>query len=179
MKGEYLYSLIGLAIHHFYCLIDAVDGELARYKKVTSDKGVYLDLIVHIIINPLLIMGMAIGSYLNNPLPIPDISFLIAGFLGSYALLFMNFARIKKYELFVKKGDFKKLKEINKKHVLGNYNLFKKEVFFLIGFEIFNLMFIFVILNLVPYLVLIYAFVFTVLAIIKFIYNYRDIERII
>src|SRR3989344_715181 len=114
--GGYFYSLIGLFLHHFSFILDAVDGEVARFTKKSSTRGVYLDLMAHIILNPLLIMGIAIGVYRHNPLPLPDVTFLFLGFIGSYSLLQLNLVRLKKYELLIKKKQFDLLKKLNEKY---------------------------------------------------------------
>jgi len=181
-KGVYVFSLIGLLLHHLYFILDAVDGEVARYTKKTSDKGVYLDLMSHIIVHPLLIMGMAIGAFYNNPLPIPDYYFLFFGFVGSFSYMVSNFASDKKYELFVKKGDFKTLEKMKKRITYDDdtkINHFKEELWFLISFEVINLMFFFTILNLIPYLVIIYAILFSYNAVRKFSLGYKHVDRLI
>jgi len=42
-------------------VLDCVDGEIARYKNSSSVKGVYLDIITHYIIDPLMFTGLALG----------------------------------------------------------------------------------------------------------------------
>ena len=183
MTGQYFYLLIGLLFHHLHFIFDGCDGEVARFRKTNEledTRGVYLDGMTHAIVIPLLIMGVAIGSYFNNFTPFPDATFLIAGFFGGYSLLLLNFSRVKKYEVFTKKGRYDILKKINR--ILsgkeGKSNWLRTEIEFLLGFELFNLMFVFTILNLVPYLVLFYAIFFTLFAIRRFYLGYKNIERI-
>ena len=174
--GGYFYTMIGLFLHHFSFILDAVDGEIARYTKKTSMKGVYLDLMSHVILQPLLIMGIAIGVWRNNLWEIPDVTFLFLGFIGAYSLLMLNFIRVKKYEMFVKKEDFKTLKKMDKKYK-EEPSWLRNEILFLASFEIFNLMFFFTVLNLLHYLVIIYAVIFTLYAIIKFYMSYKYFDR--
>lgn len=180
MRGEYVYSLIGLLLHHLYFILDAVDGEVARYRKATSDRGVYLDLMSHIIVHPLLIMGMAIGVFFNNPLPIADYYFLLLGFVGSFSYMMSNFAIDKKYEFFVKKGNVKLIQKAKKTITYDEekINFLKEEVWFLVSFEVFNMMFIFTIFNVIHYLVIIYAVIFSFNAARKFYFEYKNIEQI-
>jgi len=177
--GIYTYSLIGLFLHHLSFVMDAVDGEIARYKKMCSMKGVYLDLMSHIILNPIFVVGMAIGSYIHSPnyLPLPNYTYLIAGGIGSFSILFGNFVRTKKYELLIKKEKFDILKKENETHNFENPSWIKNELLFLLSFELFNLMFFFTILNLVPILVLIYAVIFLGIFLIKVYRTYHSIKE--
>jgi len=184
MNGEYAYSLIALLLHHLHFIFDGCDGEVARYRKTTEledKRGIYLDLMSHMVVYPLLVMGMAIGAYGNNPLPIPDATFLILGFVGAYSLMLTNFVSTKKYELFVKKNSIDVIKSLNKtlKGEDGKkINWIKEEIWFLLSFEIFNLMFIFTILNAIWVLVIFYAVIFPLNAIRKFYFGYKNIDRI-
>lgn len=177
MKGEYAYSLAALGFHHFSFVLDAVDGEVARYRKMMSDKGVYLDLMVHVVLSPLLVIGMGIGAYLHPPayLPLPDYTYLIAGGVGSFFMLMGNFVRTKKYEMLAKKSRFETLKKLNETDNIEHPSWIKNEILFLLSFELFNLMFFFTILNLVPVLVLIYAVLFSVSSMVKFYKSYQSI----
>ena len=189
IKGEYFYSLFAIFLFHIYILLDFVDGEVAKYRKQFTRRGAYLDLMSHIIINPLLIMGMAIGSYNNNPFPIPDSAFIVAGFIGAYSLLMLNFMSLKKYEMYVKENDFSILKKAGKVFYERDRNdkwdikkslfsRFKSQISSLAGFRHFNLMFYFTIFNLVPLLVLFNAVLFGFSALIKFYRSYKHIDEL-
>lgn len=58
--GGLLFTLLNIA--------DAVDGELARYKNVTSIAGDYLDRVAHYFTNSLAILGTGIGLFIQYDL---------------------------------------------------------------------------------------------------------------
>jgi phosphatidylglycerophosphate synthase len=47
-------------------ILDAADGELARYTKQTSDFGDYLDRVAHYMTNTSIVMGLGIGLYVET-----------------------------------------------------------------------------------------------------------------
>src|SRR3989344_7142854 len=51
--GQYIWSLIGTLVTTFAFLLDHIDGNIARYKQIFSDRGYFLD---------------EVGSYLGIPL---------------------------------------------------------------------------------------------------------------
>ena len=58
--GSYL---VGSLLFLFALLLDYVDGEIARFRKNSSIKGVYLDIISHYIIDPFMFLGVSIGVF--------------------------------------------------------------------------------------------------------------------
>ena len=175
--GFYTYSLIGLLFHHLSFVMDAVDGEVARYKKMMSLKGVYLDLMNHILVTPLILVGITIGSFMHPPayLPFSGIVYLIAGSTAGFFYIMNNFLRVKKYEMYSKSGNFDKLKEMVSSGKEESTSWVKNEIIFLLSFEIFNLMFFFTILNLVPILVLFYGALYFVSFVVKFYRSYKSV----
>jgi len=148
MQGSYIYFLMGILIYHLSILLDWVDGEVARCKKICSLRGAYLDYFHHTIVTPLLIISLAIGAYRSNPLEIPRIIFLIAGFIGAYS--FMIHGHLKLFKTFF--GE----KEVEYKNRKENKN--KEEFSYLFRFDWpFNYILLFGIFNLLHYAVLIYA----------------------
>ena len=51
------YSFFALLLFYLGFLLDKVDGEVARYRKIFSLRGIYLDDIYHLVIPSLLLMG--------------------------------------------------------------------------------------------------------------------------
>lgn len=180
MPGLYVYSLIGLFLHHFSFVLDAVDGEVARYRKMMSTRGVYLDLMTHIIVNPLLVLGMSIGAFMHPPsyLPFSGYFYLIVGGLGSFSMMWNNFLNVKKYELYAKKEKFSVLKNMVKKGKVESLSWIKNEIIFLLSFELFNLMFFFTILNLIPILVLFYGVLYFGRFLTNFYDSYRSVKEV-
>lgn len=82
--GILLFSL-GVLFLYLYWLFDLCDGQVARHKKSTSLKGVYLDLLGHLIIHPAIFL--TIGIHLFNESG--DILDLILG--GFVAFLFLTY----------------------------------------------------------------------------------------
>ena len=48
---------------NLYYISDSVDGEVARFRKQTSVKGEYLDLVSHYVVTPVIIGGLFLGLY--------------------------------------------------------------------------------------------------------------------
>lgn len=51
--------LLAFILYQFYFIIDCSDGELARYYKTASGKGLFLDRMIHVISEPLLFLGLS------------------------------------------------------------------------------------------------------------------------
>ncbi len=174
MKGQYIYSLVGVLFYNLYILFDWCDGEVARYSKVYSFGGSYLDYMAHTIVNPLIILCIALGAYFNNPLPIPDYIFLIAGFSGAYSFMINQFARLKKYEMYLDKGKVKKLIKLQKRFKKGHENKIKKIFHNFFRLEMFGAIVFFGILNLLPYLALIYGIILPIMAFSRFYSEFKQ-----
>jgi len=68
--GYYWYTIIAVVLLLFSWILDCVDGEVARYRKQTSECGAYLDILVHCLVDSLVFVGLSFGIYNNyhNPL---------------------------------------------------------------------------------------------------------------
>lgn len=169
--GSYGFAILAVIFHHLSHILDGCDGEIARYDpKKKSGKGAYMDLMVYFILFPLILMAMGAGAFFNNPLPIPNYIFLIAGFTGSYFLFLSNLITPVKLQYHVKERDFKALKDVNKEYKQKKSEFESQIRFFISPGEIFNIVFVFGILNLVWLIVIIYAIWYPILFIRK-IYN--------
>ncbi|MSR70978.1 CDP-alcohol phosphatidyltransferase family protein [Candidatus Kaiserbacteria bacterium] len=76
--------LTGLLLAYLNVLFDAVDGEVARYKKVYSQRGVYLDLINHLWTGAVIFLAVtlyAAGLPTDVQMPV-----LLVGILGALAM---------------------------------------------------------------------------------------------
>ncbi|MBA7649964.1 hypothetical protein ES703_57763 [subsurface metagenome] len=159
--GSYFYSLIGILLFSLYLFIDYADGNVARYKKMCSFKGAYLDIITHIIVNSLVLFCISIGVYFNNPTPIPNYLFLIAGFISAWCFLMKDEIIFWKRQIYiqeVQRGNLNKLKKIKHSHTPPHENKIKLEIldFLRVGL-IFNFLFFATIFNLLPYIILPYC----------------------
>ncbi len=82
--GIWEYSIVAaLLIFFFSGVLDHVDGEVARYKKQESIKGLWLDYIVHRNLPPIIIVAVGWGSYVTTG----NMLYFIAGVLISLFLL--------------------------------------------------------------------------------------------
>lgn len=63
MTGNYFYGLIGIVLWQFRMLLDFIDGNVARYWKRTSIRGIYLDTLSHSTTDPLLRIALGIGIF--------------------------------------------------------------------------------------------------------------------
>jgi len=61
MKGTFISLLMGTSLFNFSFIFDAVDGQIARYKKRVSFTGYYLDKLGHLVGTPLFFGGVGIG----------------------------------------------------------------------------------------------------------------------
>ena len=61
-------ALLGMALLQFGFILDGVDGQLARFRGQSSVRGIFLDILNHRIINPLmpLCFGLMVFSITNN-----------------------------------------------------------------------------------------------------------------
>ena len=64
--GSYLHSIIAALILLSIEIWDSVDGEIARYKGLSSLKGVYIDGVAHTIFTPAIFAGITIGVFITT-----------------------------------------------------------------------------------------------------------------
>ena len=76
------FKIIGLILLYLNLVLDEVDGEIARYKKIFSLKGIYLDAINHLTI-PALFLGSITISIAGVSSVIDSTLLLIVGVLGA------------------------------------------------------------------------------------------------
>jgi len=191
MLGGYLYVLIGVFVYHLYLIVDACDGEVARYKRLFSKRGLYLDYLGHVLVNPLIIMSLAIGVFRHNPglstgifkyNPFPNFPawiFLLLGFIAFYFMVMNSMLKLKKYEMRIDKEEFDILKEKNIKH-RESYNKKKRlveEVFFFFRIMTFNSILVFGVLNMMNYLVILYALIFPLEMLKRFYSEMKECEN--
>jgi len=107
--GNYWYAVIAIILLAFSMVLDHVDGEVARYRGQSSDRGVFLDLLFHSIVDSLVFISLSFGVYIisNNAI------YFIFGFLASSSLLWRQvILQDKEWKglriLLVKDGNHKK-----------------------------------------------------------------------
>jgi hypothetical protein len=156
--GSYGYILLAVLMHHFSHVLDGSDGEMARFDKdIRTGKGPFLEIVFFFVLFPLMLLAMGVGAYFNNPLPIPDYVFLVAGLSASYFLFLGGLIRPIEFEHLIQKGDFKKLREYHNNRKVKISRLEVQARFFFNPGELFNIVFFAGILNLVWLMILFFA----------------------
>lgn len=92
-----------LAIFFFYLhlVLDRVDGEVARYKKQFSLKGIYLDEVNHYIVPPLFFLSLAWG--LKDITTYSESFVLLTGIWAGFASILLRLTHNIPYGIFLKK----------------------------------------------------------------------------
>lgn len=75
------YYILGFLCFELFYILDCSDGEIARYNKSSGSKGLFLERMAHIILEPLLFMSVAFNIYLATN----NVASLIFGFLSAFA----------------------------------------------------------------------------------------------
>ena len=68
---NYWCSIAGALLVHFSFILDRVDGEVARHRKQTSRRGLFLDRMAHAVVFPLIFIGLSFGVYSRSHTPLP------------------------------------------------------------------------------------------------------------
>lgn len=84
--GNVIYSLLGALLLQFWYVLDHVDGEVARYKKIQSLTGEYLDYLAHVIVHPAVFVGITFGVYQK----FPNLTVFVLGFIASLSLILFD-----------------------------------------------------------------------------------------
>jgi phosphatidylglycerophosphate synthase len=92
--GRYSGALIGSFLCFFAYIFDCVDGEMARFKKLSSETGSFLDDVSYLFIEFLPIIGITFGVYNNNP----SILVFAAGFLALFSIMFQRIMIYRRYQ---------------------------------------------------------------------------------
>lgn len=58
-----VWALLGILCFHLAYILDGVDGEVARCKKIFSSEGEYLDKLQHYFLDLLILLGINIGAF--------------------------------------------------------------------------------------------------------------------
>ena len=164
--GAYLYYILGFLVLQFWFILDHVDGELARYWKKTSMKGVFLDKINHHMIHPLIFLCIGIGLYkqFNNSL------MLILGGFTAYFLLLQDLINIDKRDSISSEKLIKS--KLSNEESEFKASLFKKITAIVYKVPgIMNIITLGAIFNLLYYVFLFYAITFPIMILLKLIYN--------
>src|SRR3989344_1623740 len=100
-QPEFSWKLFGLFLLYLNLVLDEVDGEIARYKKIYSLRGVYLDAINHLLVPPLFLGALALG--LAREAENGGNLILFFGFLGALSWAILKANGRMAYQLYVGK----------------------------------------------------------------------------
>lgn len=101
LQWAWYLKLIGIGLLYLNILLDKIDGELARYKKIYSLKGIYLDYTNHLIIPPLFLLALTFGL-LPFSLIHPTV-LLISGIAAAFAMILLRVQQNLAEIIFIKK----------------------------------------------------------------------------
>lgn len=181
-QGYYVDMIVGAVILEIIYLLDAVDGEIARYKKMQSTEGVFLDLIMHLASITIPFMGITIGLYRINP----GIGLVISGLSASVFSVFdFDIQALKHQAIFMKLVKtakesniiIKKIKKIEKNQEEKKSN--PKTIFntyinpFYENYLIMQIITLAAILDNLYWVLVFYGITFPIIWFIKLIYEYR------
>ncbi len=106
-----VYFLAGALILELYYVIDAVDGQLARYKKLSSMTGGYFDYVSNYIVHPCVFFCIGLGLVRHSG----DILPIVFAFSASVSVSLISVFSECKYNVFVsaiKKDSSVKVKKV-------------------------------------------------------------------
>jgi len=158
LAGAFLFTfgtplLTGIAgfLMLFHYLLDVADGEVARARKMTSNRGRYLDLVGDNIVKFSMFIGIGIGVYNAGVsyFPFAQEYLLVLGATAGFGFFLGEFAYISARMLKIEKSKYKKINTYQYKEnkaVTGFMNLVKKVyrgsfVIFFRGAEMYFLLF--------------------------------------
>lgn len=110
--------VLGFFLFHSYIVLDSSDGEIARYRKMTSKLGHYLDGIQHIAIYSSIYIAAGVNIYLRGD----SIWWVIAGFAA--ALVFTAGSFIHHTDPLMEKKGYLGLREKESKWVFYGTNVY-------------------------------------------------------
>jgi hypothetical protein len=119
IKSYAIIASILLILQH---TLDAVDGEVARYKNQCSLRGKYLDIIAHYLTEPLLFIGIMTGIVLQNP----NIIFIMLGISATLSKVLIEISYFAKKFVIIEKIAKDHLNNRAKKGRLESPNIFLK-----------------------------------------------------
>ena len=164
--GNYSGYIIAVLLLQIWYILDHVDGELARYWKKTSAKGIFIDKLNHHIVHPLIFLFLGIGLYrqLDNPLT------LILGGFTAYFLLLQDLINIDKKDAICAFNN--KVNKNIKENISLKNRLFRKVIELVYRIPgIMNIVTLAAFFNLLYYAFLFYVATFPIMILIKLIHN--------
>jgi phosphatidylglycerophosphate synthase len=117
--GNNIFIIIGFVLLYIYYTSDEVDGEVARYRKQTSLRGIYYDEVAHLFFQSWFFFSFSFSIFRINS----EFLYIIFGVITTFFLLGIRTVR-KISTIAFAKGDFK---NISKKNYENNEILLLKK----------------------------------------------------
>ena len=70
LYGDFYLNIVSGVFIQIFAILDLVDGDIARHKKMQSNRGMWLDIFFDKTNDFIIIICLTIGAYLNNSSPI-------------------------------------------------------------------------------------------------------------
>lgn len=77
---------IGMVIVWIWYIFDHVDGEIARYRKMSSMSGIYLDYLSHYILHPSILFSLTMGLYHHQKNEL----LLLVGVMSAFSIMMID-----------------------------------------------------------------------------------------
>jgi phosphatidylglycerophosphate synthase len=171
------YNIIGIILFYVWILLDLVDGEVARYKQIYSNAGLFLDIIAYYIMFAAVFIAISINVYNNTG----NIFYLYLGM--SYVIIYLLYRIMiySKSDILIEKLDQRKLEDLKaNKPQEFNGGFIKRIIRFgfifasqLLGWQVsYNLMFLMILLNRLDIYLIFYGIFTPLYFIAQLLFNY-------
>jgi len=160
--------VLGVILLQLWFIFDAVDGEIARYRKVESVNGVFFDRVADKIVHPVLFGCIALGLYARQPNPL----YLLAGWVFGLAFLLTQYVRSSKISTMAEFFTVPKI--VRKKNPRTSWQTFIRRL--ATTQRMLLLVFLGTFLQRLEYVLYFYTLFFSYLF-IKGIYNFVSLEK--
>ena len=162
-------TIIGAFLLILVVIIDHVDGSIARYHKIKTYMGAYLERMYHRLLPPFIFLALSTHAWIQQQNPL----YLYLGAIIIFSMFLAHWARVSKYEIVmakskegIKRVDTHLLKKLDEKNIV--HKLYRATIE--IPCRIDNLTFLIIILsflNLIPWMVIIYTPYYAIIALAK------------
>jgi len=86
MVGSRWADLIGLIVLQFWGIMDVVDGEIARNRKLCSLTGMYFDKVSHYLVHPFILFSLSVGLFRR----FDNTFYIYGGVIASYSYILLE-----------------------------------------------------------------------------------------
>lgn len=171
LPGTYIYSLLGAILIQFHVFFDCIDGSIARFKRMISLQGEYVDSVSHPIVYSLLYFFMSIGLYFKTDSVLflfLGTSIIISYHLYNSAIFTVHKIRLRNKLFYERKKQGKSVKTFS---FLDQIKFFVRNIYS--PPYILLILLIFSVFNYMDYFMYFYGITFPFIAFINIIYEYK------